>query len=46
MPDTKTVPTKNSDGQPIVKPGNASPQQSTQSGVKQANADGQPIVKP
>lgn len=43
MPDTKNAPTKQSDGQPIVRPQD---QQTTKTDPKKANSDGQPIVRP
>ena len=47
MPNTKNAQTKQSDGQPIVRP---SDQQNTktdpQTDPKKANSDGQPIVRP
>ena len=43
MPDNKSAQTKQSDGQPIVRPPD---QQNTKTDTKKANSDGQPIVRP
>ena len=43
MPDTKDTQTKQSNGQPIVRP---TDQQNTKTDQKKANSDGQPIVRP